>query len=87
MLRKALGEKATGQQFIETVPRVGYRFAAAVEPATAADGTAVASALKLRQEIRYCTAADGVRIAYASIGTGPLTPHRPKARPGALSPS
>ena len=31
VLRKALGEKATGQQFIETVPRVGYRFVAAVE--------------------------------------------------------
>ena len=29
VLRKALGEKATGQQYIETVPRVGYRFAAA----------------------------------------------------------
>ena len=27
VLRKALGEKATGQQYIETVPRVGYRFA------------------------------------------------------------
>src|SRR5688500_12796536 len=31
VLRKALGEKATGQRFIETVPRVGYRFSAAVE--------------------------------------------------------
>jgi DNA-binding winged helix-turn-helix (wHTH) protein/tetratricopeptide (TPR) repeat protein len=33
VLRKALGEKATGQQYIETVPRVGYRFVAAVETA------------------------------------------------------
>src|SRR5918912_430469 len=31
VLRKALGERATGQQYIETVPRVGYRFAAPVE--------------------------------------------------------
>ena len=31
VLRKALGEKATGQQYIETVPRVGYRFVAQVE--------------------------------------------------------
>jgi DNA-binding winged helix-turn-helix (wHTH) protein len=30
VLRKALGERATGQQYIETVPRVGYRFAAPV---------------------------------------------------------
>jgi DNA-binding winged helix-turn-helix (wHTH) protein/tetratricopeptide (TPR) repeat protein len=37
VLRKALGEKATGQQYIETVPRVGYRFVAAVETAEVAD--------------------------------------------------
>ena len=43
VLRKALGEKATGQQFIETVPRVGYRFAAAVERAEPRDGSAVAA--------------------------------------------
>ena len=30
ILRKTLGEKATGQRYIETVPRVGYRFTAAV---------------------------------------------------------
>ena len=34
VLRKALGEKATGQQYIETVPRVGYRFVAPVETAS-----------------------------------------------------
>ena len=33
VLRKALGEKATGQQYIETVPRMGYRFVAPVETA------------------------------------------------------
>ena len=31
VIRKALGEKATGQQYIETVPRAGYRFVATVE--------------------------------------------------------
>src|SRR5215467_2216263 len=29
-LRKALGQQENGNSFIETVPRVGYRFAAAV---------------------------------------------------------
>jgi DNA-binding winged helix-turn-helix (wHTH) protein len=29
-LRKALGEKAGGERFIETVPRLGYRFLASV---------------------------------------------------------
>jgi adenylate cyclase len=31
VLRKALGDRATGQQYIETVPRVGYRFVAPVQ--------------------------------------------------------
>lgn len=31
VLRKALQEKATGQHYIETVPRVGYRFVAPLE--------------------------------------------------------
>ena len=71
VLRKALGEKATGQQYIETVPRVGYRFAAAVEPAEPRAEAAVASAAKTRQDIRFCATSDGVRLAYATIGSGP----------------
>lgn len=72
VLRKALGEKATGQRYIETVPRVGYRFSAGVTrgdagpvPPSAAPSTAA------RQEIRYCTSSDGVRLAYATTGSGP----------------
>ena len=34
-VRKALGEKSTGRQYIETVPRVGYRFIAQVSEPTA----------------------------------------------------
>jgi DNA-binding winged helix-turn-helix (wHTH) protein len=30
VVRKALGEQASGQRYIETVPRVGYRFVAAL---------------------------------------------------------
>jgi TolB-like protein/tetratricopeptide (TPR) repeat protein len=35
VLRRALGDRTTGQQYIETVPRVGYRFIAGVERLTA----------------------------------------------------
>ena len=45
VLRKAL-EKATGQQYIETVPRVGYRFAAPVDVDVSQPGAAVASATR-----------------------------------------
>ena len=71
VLRKALGEKATGQQYIETVPRVGYRFAAPVDAAVPQTQAAAASTAKARQEIRYCTTTDGVRLAYATTGNGP----------------
>ena len=75
VLRKALGERATGQQYIETVPRVGYRFAAPVEiisaPAPRSSSLATAVTKTARQEIRYCTTSDGVRLAYATTGTGP----------------
>ncbi len=73
-LRKALGERATGQQYIETVPRVGYRFAAPVEIVSAAApraSSAPPAAARARQEIRYCTTSDGVRLAYATTGSGP----------------
>jgi len=68
VLRKALGEKTTSQQYIETVPKVGYRFVAAVERAHSEETSAAPP--KVRQEIRYCTTSDGVRLAYASIGSG-----------------
>jgi DNA-binding winged helix-turn-helix (wHTH) protein/pimeloyl-ACP methyl ester carboxylesterase len=71
VLRKALGEKATGQQYIETVPRVGYRFAAPVGAAVPQTGASAAATAKARQEIRYCTTSDGVRLAYATTGSGP----------------
>jgi DNA-binding winged helix-turn-helix (wHTH) protein/pimeloyl-ACP methyl ester carboxylesterase len=80
VLRKALGDRATGQQYIETVPRVGYRFAAPVE-ATVAQARPFrspslphsphSSVARARQELRYCTTSDGVRLAYASVGSGP----------------
>ena len=71
VLRKALGEKATGQQYIETVPRVGYRFAAPIDAEVPQAGASAPSTAKARQEIRYCTTTDGVRLAYATTGNGP----------------
>jgi DNA-binding winged helix-turn-helix (wHTH) protein/pimeloyl-ACP methyl ester carboxylesterase len=71
VLRKALGEQATGQQYIETVPRVGYRFAAPVDVVAAQPPSFAAAVTKARQEIRYCTTSDGIRLAYATTGSGP----------------
>ena len=71
VLRKLLGERATGQAFIETVPRVGYRFVAAVELDRATHSGDRAPRTNPRQEIRYCTTTDGIRLAYATSGQGP----------------
>src|SRR5215813_1299431 len=44
ILRKALGESAAGQAYIETVPRIGYRFVAPVcEVDCSVPGPAVAT--------------------------------------------
>jgi pimeloyl-ACP methyl ester carboxylesterase/DNA-binding winged helix-turn-helix (wHTH) protein len=72
ILRKALGES-----YIETVPRIGYRFVAQLKEGEAETTTAApaqagtdAGPRRLRQEIRYCKAEDGVDIAYATVGSG-----------------
>jgi DNA-binding winged helix-turn-helix (wHTH) protein/pimeloyl-ACP methyl ester carboxylesterase len=74
-LRRALGEQATGQRYIETVPRVGYRFVADLSSSTRiaalVPAPPAAPERSLRQEIRFATTSDGVRIAYSTVGSGP----------------
>lgn len=72
--RAALGDSGKTQRFIHTLPRKGVRFIGEVreEPKTIPAGPREADdGAALRQEIRYCHAADGVRLAYASAGRGP----------------
>jgi DNA-binding winged helix-turn-helix (wHTH) protein/pimeloyl-ACP methyl ester carboxylesterase len=71
LIRKALGDQASGQSFIETVPRVGYRFVAPVtEVAPNRSGRERKEELPSRQEIRFCVTGDNVRLAYARVGSG-----------------
>ena len=65
MVRKALGD----QPFIETVPRVGYRFVGPVST-TASVPSERPTRTPTRQEIRFCITDDGVRLAYATVGNG-----------------
>src|SRR5262245_14116555 len=76
VLRRLLKEQPGGLRFIETVPRVGYRFIADVTPSGAptslpALGAPGASARTRRQEIRFGTSGGCPRIAEAIVGTGP----------------
>jgi DNA-binding winged helix-turn-helix (wHTH) protein/pimeloyl-ACP methyl ester carboxylesterase len=70
VLRRALGDQATGQSYIETVPRAGYRFVAEVRETVDERRTPSHGGVS-PHEIRICTAPDHVRIAYATTGTGP----------------
>jgi pimeloyl-ACP methyl ester carboxylesterase/DNA-binding winged helix-turn-helix (wHTH) protein len=72
--RKAVGDNGERQELIRTVPRKGVRFVGEVrEEATALVSPPPAparAAPALRQDIHFCTAPDGVRIAYAEVGEG-----------------
>jgi|SRR5690348_2311647 len=49
IIRRALGEKATGQRYVETVPKQGYRFVAQVTEIDDADGSDVPEESDFRQ--------------------------------------
>jgi pimeloyl-ACP methyl ester carboxylesterase/DNA-binding winged helix-turn-helix (wHTH) protein len=77
-VRKAVGDSGEEQRLIRTIARKGLRFVgdateqentASMRGAAARAGPAPASALQ--QEIHFCTASDGARIAYAEVGQGP----------------
>jgi DNA-binding winged helix-turn-helix (wHTH) protein len=76
-VRKAVGDSGEAQRLIRTVQRKGIRFIGEVSEAFAPREAAVAANVEpprgaaLRHEIQFCTASDGVRIAYAEVGTGP----------------
>lgn len=79
--RKALGDDGEAQRYIRTVRGRGYQFVGTLaNPAPV--GAPVEAPVEdeipldvdmppLRQHIRFCHAADGVRLAYAATGEGP----------------
>ena len=73
-VRQAVGDDGKSQRIVRTVHGRGYQFVTEVseeaETATPPESAAPARPLPA-QEIRFCTAADGVRLAYATMGSGP----------------
>jgi pimeloyl-ACP methyl ester carboxylesterase/DNA-binding winged helix-turn-helix (wHTH) protein len=72
--RRAIGDTGADQKLIKTIARKGLRFVGEVAEAARVVPTAgrfVQVPTGLHQEIRFCTAPDGVRIAYAAVGQGP----------------
>lgn len=73
--RKAVGDNGKDQRLIRTAARKGIRYVGSVrderDAGLAAQSPAPAVNRTLRQDIRFCTASDGARIAYSTIGRGP----------------
>lgn len=67
--RQAVGDNGSAQQVIRTVHGRGFRVVAKVEARAPSPSPAASEASG--QQIRFCTADDGVRIAYAKSGQGP----------------
>ena len=75
-VRKAIGDSGEQQALIRTAARKGIRFIGEVSeqtegPAQPIAAPAATATSRLRQEVHFCTASDGVRIAYAEVGQGP----------------
>jgi pimeloyl-ACP methyl ester carboxylesterase/DNA-binding winged helix-turn-helix (wHTH) protein len=70
--RRAVGDDGRAQRLIRTVHGRGYQFVGTVTELTARAGDAEGPGPALPpQQIRFCTARDGTRLAYATIGSGP----------------
>src|SRR4051812_17173557 len=71
--RQAVGDDGSAQRVIRTVHGLGFRVVADVSEIAETGRAARTARLPgqaLEQRIRFCTADDGVRIAYASSGRG-----------------
>ena len=67
--RQALGDDGSAQRLIKTVHGIGYRFIG--EVSADSPGPMASPPVVGPGTVRFCTAADGVRIAMATTGSGP----------------
>ncbi len=69
--RRAVGDDGQLQHVIRTVHGRGYRFVADLADLEPRPRIGLSGAVPGDQDIRFCRAADGVRLAYATVGDGP----------------
>lgn len=68
-LRHALDDDGSAQRVIQTLRGRGFRFG--IDVSTRSDAAPSVTTTEPNQKIRFCRAHDGVRIAYATSGSGP----------------
>jgi len=69
--RQAIGDDGRSQRLIRTAHGRGYQFVASADEAAQPDPVASIPPAPPEQEIRFCIADDGIRLAYATSGAGP----------------
>jgi len=70
-VRRAIGDDGTAQRLVKTIVRKGFRFVGGVREETAA-AMAPTPGAPLAQSISFCHTSDGVNIAVATVGDGPI---------------
>ena len=60
-----------GRQNLKNIAKPVEVYAIHLDAAAASPGSRFLATANLKQEIRYCRAPDGVRLAYATVGNGP----------------
>ena len=69
--RQAIGDDGRNQRLIRTAHGRGYQFVASADEAAQPDPVTSVPPTPPEQEIRFCIAGDGIRLAYATSGAGP----------------
>src|SRR4051812_25668268 len=80
VMRQVLGDSGESQRFIRTIPRKGYRFIAEVQDAATQSSVLTdrsrssddANAAPTPQTITFCRPSNGINLAVASVGEGPV---------------
>jgi pimeloyl-ACP methyl ester carboxylesterase len=70
--RRAIGDDGSAQRLIRTMPRKGFRFVGDVEVAEGAETAQKQVISAPAQAISFCRTSDGVNIAVATAGAGPV---------------
>jgi class 3 adenylate cyclase/pimeloyl-ACP methyl ester carboxylesterase len=66
-----LGYREMGRQNLKNISRPIEVFAVAIHEDAGSIASRVLAKARLKQDIRYCKTSDGVRLAYATVGSGP----------------
>ena len=67
-VRRAIGDDGTAQRLVKTIVRKGFRFVGEVRE----DEAGAHAPVPLAQNISFCRTSDGVNIAVATVGNGPI---------------